>query len=536
MRAILLAGTGLVLALSSISTVHADAGEADIARIVDEGISHSRAMADASELMDGIGPRLSNSESMDRAQAWAMAKLSSYGLANVHQESFRFGTAWNLDSWSASMIAPRPLAMRSIPVAWSPATSGTVQGPVVLAPMSKKEHFDAWRGKLAGKIVLVSMPGTGSEPDKPAFRRLEGSDFTRHETYDLPADENDGDSRFAKRVAFTRELSEFLKAEGALAMVRISYRDGGLVHGEGYNLSPDLALALPFMELAAEDYRRLARLEVTGKAPVMEMAIAARANVADQNDANVIADIVGRDPKAGYVMAGGHFDSWIAGDGASDNGAGSVVVLEAARILSQMPKPRRTIRFALWSGEEQGLIGSMAYIDQHMAARAIDPGMTGLDRMVQWTKAWPITTKPGYAQMKAYFNLDNGSGKIRGIYAEGNVAAAPMLQKWLKPFDSMGAGKVVMGRTGGTDHEYMQAIGLPAFQFIQDPLDYGSRVHHSSIDTVDHMKSDDIRQAATIMAAMLWQAANSDVDLPRPPLPTQPDKSDPFHVQDPDDK
>lgn len=531
----------MALVTAPLSTAGAQSGEAQasaqIDKVIDEGLSHSQAMASASELMDGIGPRLTHSENIERARDWAVAKFAAYGLSNVHKEPYRFGMGWNLDSWSAAMVSPRPLVMRAIPVAWSPATAGTLRAPVILAPMTRKENFDAWRGKLAGKIVMVSLPGTGSEPDKPAFRRLEAGDIAKNDHFDLPTGEDEDDARFIKRVMFAGELSEFLKSEGAVGMVRMSVRDGGLVHGEGYNLAPDHGLALPFMELAAEDYRRLARLEVTGQgtgtAPTMEMAIAARFDRSNLDDANVIADIPGRDPKAGYVMAGGHFDSWIAGDGASDNGAGTVVVMEAARILAKMPKPRRTIRFALWTGEEQGLLGSIAYIEQHMATRGLDPNVLGLERMQRWTTAWPIATKPGYSEMKAYFNLDNGSGKIRGIYGEGNIAAIPTLQKWLKPFASMGADSVVAGRTGGTDHQYMQAIGLPAYQFLQDPLDYGSRVHHSSIDTVDHMKADDIRQAATIMAGMLWQAANSDTELPRPPLPTRPSKPDPFVVKDP---
>jgi Zn-dependent M28 family amino/carboxypeptidase len=250
----------------------------------------------------------------------------------------------------------------------------------------------------------------------------------------------------------------------------------------------------------------------------------------------VIADIAGRDPKAGYVMAGAHFDSWIAADGATDNGAGSVVVLEAARILAKMPKPKRTIRFALWTGEEQTIMGSTAYIEQHLAHRPVAPNLSPLDNFAQWPGAFPIEKKPGYDELKAYFNLDNGAGKIRGIYAENNVGAIPLLEKWLAPFASMGAGTVVASRTGGTDHQYMQTVGLPGFQFIQDPLDYSRVTHHTSADTVDHIPPDDIRQAATIMAAMLWQAANADAVLPRPPLPTEPSKSNPFKIEDPDKK
>lgn len=209
-------------------------------------------------------------------------------------------------------------------------------------------------------------------------------------------------------------------------------------------------------------------------------------------------------------------------------------MIEAARLLSRMAvRPKRTIRFALWSGEEQGLLGSKAYIERHLATRPVDPTLKGIDSYSAWRNAYPITPKAGYADLKAYFNMDNGSGKFRGIYAEGNVAAAPILREWLAPFNSLGADKVVMSKTGGTDHVYLQAIGLPGYQFIQDPLDYDSRVHHSSVDTLDHMRADDMRQASVILAGMLLQAAMSDKELPRSPLPTKPDATDPFKVQDP---
>jgi Zn-dependent M28 family amino/carboxypeptidase len=212
-----------------------------------------------------------------------------------------------------------------------------------------------------------------------------------------------------------------------------------------------------------------------------------------------------------------------------------MVVIEAARILRKLGvRPKRTIRFALWEGEEQGLLGSRAYIEQHLVDRPTPPGMDGLTAYFTWANRYPLVKKPGYDQLKAYFNMDNGTGKFRGIYAEGNAAAVPLLREWLSPFNSMGADKVIASKTGGTDHVFMQAVGLQGFQFIQDPLDYGSRVHHSNIDTVDHMRGDDLRQASVVMAGMLLQAANSDEVIPRPPLPTQPTATDPFAYQDPD--
>lgn len=263
------------------------------------------------------------------------------------------------------------------------------------------------------------LSGTSSEPSKGAFRRLEDKDIGELDHFDLPKfDPLTGDD-WVKDFVFQKELSDFLKAEGALAMVKISYRDGMLVHGEGYFYRPGETLAVPSFELAAEDYRRLARLTTAGTPPVIELALAARYDESNLKAENLFAEIPGSDPKAGYVMAGAHFDSWIAGDGAADNGAGSVVVMEAARILTRLGvKPKRTIRFALWSGEEQGLLGSLAYIESHLATRTTDPKLTGIERYAAWAKSYPISTKPGYSELKAYFNLDNGSGKIRGIYAE----------------------------------------------------------------------------------------------------------------------
>jgi hypothetical protein len=529
-------GAAVALALAALpAQVHADATDAQIAQIVDQGLSHSEVMANGSELFDGIGPRLTNSENFDRAADWAIAKFRNYGLTDARKESYPFGVNWNLDSWDARVVSPRGIRMRSIPVAYSPATGGTISAPVILAPMSKEEHFAKWRGKLAGKIVMVSLPGEASQSDRPLFRRFTDKELAEADAYELPEDETKPYVESNKRDKFPLALSRFLKAEGALAMVRKSYRENGLVTGEGYQYDPAGLLALPFMELSSEDYRRLARLEVAGKPPVVALTIAARTNPADTDADYLLADIPGSDPKAGYVMAGGHFDSWIAADGATDDGIPSVLVIEAARIIKSLGvQPKRTIRFALWSGEEQAFSASTAYIEKYLATRPADKKLAPLDYFGEWPGTFPITRGPDYDRLKAYFNLDNGAGKIRGIYAEDNVAAAPILQKWSRPFKSMGAATVLMKRTGGTDHEYMQTVGLPAFEFIQDPLDYGSQVHHSNIDTLDHAPPDDVRQAATVLAAMLWQAANSDEELPRPPLPTAPSKSNPFKIKDPD--
>ena len=511
-----------------------DGDSAAIARIIDEGMKRSEAMTTASALMDRIGPRLTNSENHRKAESWAMDLFRQRGLTNVHVEPFEFGVGWNLDSYSVAMVTPRALPLTAIPVAWSPPTAGTVKAPVVIAPMSREEHFAEWKGKLAGKIVLVSLPGQTSESKGPVFQRFTDADIAALDTYTKPDFDPDAPAIQVRNRRFFGKLAAFLKAEGALAVVKMSYRDGKLVHGEGYDFQPGQTLALPAVELAQEDYRKLVRLAKTGAAPEIAITVAARYDESNLKAENVVAEIPGSDPKAGYVMAGAHFDSWIAGDGANDNGAGSITVLEAARLISKLGvKPRRTIRFVLWSGEEQGLLGSRAYIDQHLASRPVDPSLKGIDSYIAWRNAFPITPKPEYSQLKAYFNMDNGSGRFRGIYSEGNLGAEKLLKEWLSPFDMLGADKLVVSKTGGTDHVFLQAIGLPGYQFIQDPLDYDSRVHHSNLDTVDHMRADDMRQAAVIMAGMLWRAANSDKELPRAVLPTQPAPTDPFKVRDP---
>jgi Zn-dependent M28 family amino/carboxypeptidase len=309
---------------------------------------------------------------------------------------------------------------------------------------------------------------------------------------------------------------------------------GSLVHGEGYEYKVGKTPKLPGVELSAEDYRRLARLAKVGEVKV-EIDSRVHFDDSDPKAYNVFGEIPGRDPKAGYVMAGAHLDSWVAADGASDNGAGSAVVMEAARILSSLGvQPKRTIRFALWSGEEQGLHGSAAYIEAHLAKwpKPTDPEVAALGPYFASDGATPEPL-PGFGELAAYFNLDNGSGKIRGIHPEGNFGAAPILREWLSPFASLGANSVVASPTGGTDHVLMSRLGLPAFQFVQDPLDYDSRVHHTNLDTFDHLRPDDLRQASVVLATLLLDAANADAPLPRRTLPTKPATTNPFRYPEP---
>jgi carboxypeptidase Q len=502
--------------------------------IADQGFNHGEVAETAEYLADQIGGRMTNSPAMRKAEAWTQERYKAWGLTNVRKQPFEFGRGWWIESSSVRMVAPRPIMLRAIPVAWSPPTDGPLSAPIVVAPLRSPRDFAAWRGKLKGKIVLTSQATPPADETKPAFARLDDAAIAKLNVYQEGSYDPEAAGKRAERVVFRRQLDEFLAAEGALANATMSRNDDGLIHGDGgsgYKVGQ--TLKLPAVEISAEDYRRLARLAKVGE---VKLEIDARVHFDDTDTKanNILADIPGSDPKAGYVMAGAHLDSWVAGDGATDNGAGSAVVMEAARILSALHvKPKRAIRFALWAGEEQGLLGSAAYVDEYLAKHPnADPKLADLGPFYA-SESWPAKPLPGFNEMQGYFNIDNGSGKIRGIFAEGNFAAAPILKDWLAPFASLGATAVVAEPTGSTDHVFMVKLGLPAFQFIQDPLDYGSHTHHTNLDTFDHLRPEDLRQAAVILATVLLDAANAETPLPRNVLPTQPRPTDPFRYPDP---
>jgi len=526
---------GATLALTLLAT---SAGAADLAmvnKINDQAYNHSEVLDFAAYLTDRIGGRLTNSPSMRQAEAWTLQKFQSMGLS-ARKEGFEFGRGWWIEEASVKMVQPRPITLRSIPLAWTPATNGVVQAPIVVAPLRRERDFAAWRGKLAGKIVLISLPTPPADQTAAPLKRWTAAELSERSTYQTPEHDPDDYERSIARRDFMEKMDAFLAAEGAVAWARMSYRDGGLVHGNIGGYHKALNLKLPAVELAAEDYRRLTRLAKVG--PVtLRINSKVHFETSDPMAYNIVADLPGRDARAGYVMAGAHLDSWAAADGAVDNAAGSAVVMEAARILKTLGvKPKRSIRFVLWSGEEQGLLGSAAYIDQHLARRPPhpDPKRQAMGPVVTHNQ-FPITPLPGFTDLAGYFNIDNGSGKIRGIYGEGNAAAAPILRGWLEPFSLQGATTTSASPSYGTDHVYFARLGLPAFQFVQDPLDYFAILHHTSADSFDHIKPDELRQAAAIMAWVLYNAADAETPLPANVLPTEPKRSDPFAYPDPDD-
>lgn len=524
---------------AGVSAAAADSHAASPERTVlnsisDEGFNHSEIAETAEYLSDQIGGRMTNSLSMRRAEHWTSGKFTGWGLKNVHADPFDFGRGWWIEASHIRMVAPRPLVLKGIPVAWTPPTNGVVSASIVVAPMASARDFADWKGKLSGKIVLVSWPRPQKDDQEPPFRRYTEADIAKLDKFEEPVFDPEARKKRIERFRFIAQLDDFLAQEGALVQVTMSRTEGRLVHGEGYSYRVGHSPKVPGVELAAEDYRKLARLAKLGDVKV-EIENRVHYEDADHNAYNILAEIPGDSPKAGYVMAGAHLDSWVAGDGAADNGAGSIMVMEAARILSKVGvKPKRTIRFALWAGEEQGLLGSAAYVEKYIAVRPAptDPSMRDLPVYFA-SDTYPVRPRPGFNDLDAYFNIDNGSGKIRGIYTEGNLNVVPIFREWLAPFASMSANAVVALPTGSTDHVFLSRLGLPAFQFIQDPLDYESRVHHTDLDTYDHLRIEDMKEGAVVLASMLVAAADADKPLPRKPVPTEPKLTDPYSYPEP---
>ncbi|NVJ98403.1 MAG: M20/M25/M40 family metallo-hydrolase [Alphaproteobacteria bacterium] len=508
-----------------------------ISKIRDEGFNHSQVMDTLRHLTDNIGPRLTGTPQMKASNLWTRDQLTKWGLENGRLEGFEFGPGWTWESVDVRMVTPRTDQLYALPISWYPGTEGEITGEVIFAAMSSKEDFEDYRGKLKGKIVLVDAVRPYRDPtelDAEARRqlnepivRLTDAELRDEVTYDVPEAPGAGDDFWIEYKSWGYYLSAFLQEEGALAIVRRSPRRNMLVDATGYQYLEGQQPTIPAVRMATEHYDRMVRL-LDGEEPVtLSLDVSAKFHTDDMRSYSTLADIPGKGRNPEVVMLGGHLDSWFMGDGAVDNGAGVAVAMEAVRILKAIGvKPKRTIRVGLWGGEEQGYHGSYQYVLDHLATR---PARTeeSFQYMEPYTKEYgmfPVVKKPGFEKFSVYFNLDNGSGKIRGVYAEGNAAAAAIFEEWLKPFHDLGAKTVTMNDTGGTDHEVFDDIGLPGFQFIQDPLDYGSRLHHTTLDTYDHAFEKDLKQAAVIMASFVYNAAMREDRFPREPEPRKRDE------------
>ncbi len=502
---------------------------AAVTRIRDESFNRSKAQETLSNLADEIGPRLTGSPNHRRAAEWAKKQFESMGLANVRIEPVPFGRGWVLERVAVHMVAPDTTPIEAYPKAWTPGTDGPKRAQAVYAKLEKEEDLAAWKGKLEGKIVL-----TAETPEVAPRVKADATRLTKDELDEVVRVEPGGRGRFSpaerekalRQRQFGKKIAAFLIAEKALAWVDASKGDDGtvFVQGDG-GWKQDDPLPPVSLVLGAESYGRIVRL-LTRKVPV-ELEIDVRAKFTDADPlaaANVVAEIPGTDRKDEVVLLGAHLDSWHAGTGATDNAAGCAAVLEAARVLKASGlKPRRTIRFALWAGEEQGYLGSIAYVSTYLASRP-EPKEPPKDDVPAFMRrpTGPLTFKPAYVKLAAYFNLDNGGGKIRGIFTQENAEVVPIFEAWLAPFRDTGATTVTMKRTGGTDHQSFDGVGLPGFQFIQDDLDYMTRTHHSNMDVYERVPKGDLMQASAVMASFAWHAAQRDQMLPRKPLPPDP--------------
>ncbi|MBW4027673.1 MAG: M20/M25/M40 family metallo-hydrolase [Acidobacteria bacterium] len=509
-------------------------------RIREEGLMHSHIMEYASALSDDIGPRLTGSPNMAKANAWTRDQLTAMGCVNAHLEDWgEFGMGWQqLNTW-VRMTSPDTAVFIAQATPWSPSTHGAVTGEATIVTINDEKDFDKYKGKLAGKMVLLGEMRDVPPVDKPLFTRYTDEELKKMEEYPTAGgpgpDYQKRLQAYMKRYQLTEKIAEFLAKEHAAGVIRPS-RDaedsggsGGTFfddNGAALGRTPykaDHAVKVPVVVMAIENYGRVYRLLKAHVPVTLQMDVETKFTGDHEHGFDTVAEIPGTDPslKDQVVMVGGHLDSWIAGTGATDNGAGSVVAMEVMRILKALDvHPRRTIRIALWSGEEEGLFGSRGYARDHFGSA---PLSTAPDQVIMpeflRKAAGPLSLKPEQKLISGYFNVDNGSGRIRGVYLQENAAVAPIFSQWIAPLKDLGVSTLSMRNTGGTDHLSFDAVGIPGFQFIQDPLDYETRTHHSNMDTYERLQPGDLKQAAVVEAIFVYNTAMRDQMLPRKPLP-----------------
>lgn len=520
----------LLLLLCSAAAVFAQQPEpldtATINKIKEEGFKRSKLMANLSMLTEVYGPRLTNSPNFKKAADYVKATLESYGLQNVHLDYWgeEFGRGWELKKFTLQSLEPVYAPIIAHPKAWTPGIKGTVATEAIYLDVKTEADLANYKGKLKDKIILFSPP----VPVKPGFvadaKRLHDSTLLTMANEGVQPEGGQGGfgggNREAQKLAFAKW--EFCLKEGALAVLEPSpaarLEDGTLLVGAAtIPYAPEVPQAkrlraqsanvpkiLPQVIVSDEHYNRMVRQIQLGSTVKLELALETEFTPAAQGF-NVIGEIPGTDLKDEIVMIGAHLDSWHGGTGATDNGAGSSVMMEAMRIIKSMgTQPRRTIRIALWGGEEQGLIGSRSYVKRILGER--------LDKTQPYDS---IVLKPAAQKFSVYFNMDNGTGKYRGVYLQGNEGVRNIFRAWLKPFEKLGASTLTLRNTGSTDHVPFDAIGLPGFQFIQDPIEYSTRTHHTNMDVYDKVLEEDLKHNAVITASFAWMAANRQGLLPR---------------------
>lgn len=519
---------------------------ATISKIRDEGFNRSQAMELMSYLTDVCGSRLTWSPEYKAAADWTSSKLSEWKLQNVHLEPWApSGRGWSLKHFSAHMLEPKTVPLIGYPKAWSPGTDGAIKGKAVFLDIKADSDFAKYKGKLKGAIVLISQIQELEQNFKPFAERLQDDALLRLANAGANASRRRGGfrgdttayRRYREEARLATAKLEFARKEKALAVIDGARQDGGTLMvasasvpqppadssarsgGARVSAYDEKAPAtLPQLTLAAEHYDRILRILKKGIPVKLEVEIEVEFTDDMQQGINVVGEIPGTDLKDEVVMVGAHLDSWHAGTGACDNGSGVITAMEAMRILKALDlKPRRTIRIGLWGGEEEGLYGSKAYVTQHFGERVGGSQSYGGPGGGAGSQG-ELKKKDDYEKFAAYFNDDNGTGKFRGIYLQGNEALRPVFRAWLAPFQDLGASTISLSNTGGTDHLSFDAVNLPGFQFIQDPVEYG-RTYHSNMDVYERVSSEDLKQDAVIMAAFAYTAAMRDEKLPHKPAP-----------------
>lgn len=529
----------VLLAIPIAAQMNRDAVDLDaMSKLKQEAINNSQVMRTLSFITDVYGPRLTGSTNTKMAADWVTKSMNEWGLANVHLEPWDFGKGWVNERFYANVTAPTSYPLIAYPLAWTPGTQGPVTGEVVIVRAENDDDIAKLKGTLKGKIVMLDPPREIAMSTDVLAHRYTDEDLKELSEQDYPGRGGRGGAAatpfaalspqeqaaaLAARAELRRKLNNLFLEEGVAAVFQEGRGDGGTVFVQSAQaISPTPAAPgrggrgptayakttpplLNQVMLAAEHYNRIYRTIEDGVPVTVELNIQNKWLDQDTNSFDIVGEIPGSDAKLAsqIVMVGAHFDSWHGGTGATDNGVGSAVMLEVMRVLKASGvKLRRTIRVGLWTGEEEGLLGSRAYVAQHFG----DPQTMQIKQ-------------PEHQNFDVYFNIDNGSGKLRGVYLQGNEQAAPIFEEWMKPFHGMGMNTLTIRNTGGTDHLSFDAVGLPGFQFIQDPLEYDTRTHHSNMDLWDRVQANDLKQMAAIVSTFVYQAANREEMFPRKPLP-----------------
>jgi hypothetical protein len=515
----------LILAASAATFAGAQSEKLDYAmlgRIRDEGLARSQVMDHISWLSDVYGPRVTGTPGLQQASEWAMKKFNEWGLANVHQERWAFGKGWSLVRFSAHLVEPQIQPIIGFPQEWSAGTKGAVTADVVRASIANEADFATFRGKLAGKIVLSQPARVVRMLEGPIILRMDEKNVTEAETTPVPAPGAATDlARSSAAAAFRQKLAQFYVAEGVVAVFnrgsdsdmaaggsdmawQQQHPDGGTLFPSGSGpRDASAGSGVPEITLAVEHYNRMVRVLDKGLPVKVELNVETKFyDETAPNGLNTIAELPGTDLASEVVLIGAHLDSHPYATGATDNATGSAAMMEALRILKAVgAKPRRTIRVGLWGGEEQGLLGSRAYVRDHIA------------------DVETMALKPEHAKLVAYFNSDNGTGRVRGVWMQGNMAVRPIFESWIAPLRDLGVSTLGPRSVVSTDHVPFDNAGIPAFQFMVDRLEYNARTHHSNMDTVDRVQREDMVQQATVIAAFAYNVAMRDEKLPRKALP-----------------